>query len=145
MRTLAIALLTFAFALAADNPFVGTWKMDKSKSDFGTDGPKIDTFTIQYVQDGSTLKAIMTVNGTAEPAIAVNGEQHVTGRNRMGATHATPTAKGRMIETIFTKEGKKVGTRRFSLSDDGKVLTATTDAATPNGQKIVWTVVFDRQ
>lgn len=88
----------------------------------------------------------MTVNGTADPAIAVNGEEHViTGRNRMGATHATPTAKGRMIETIFTKDGNKVGTRRFSLSDDGKVLTAVTDAATPNGQQIVWTVVLDKQ
>jgi len=97
------------------------------------------------MHDGATLTAIMTVNGTAEPAIAVNGKEHViTGRNRMGATHATPTLKGRLIETIFKKDGKTVGRRTFALSADGKVLTTVTDATTPDGQKIEWTVVFDK-
>ena len=140
-----LALLMCAIALAADSPFVGTWTMDKAKSSFGAEGPKIDTFTLQYMHDGATLTAIMTVNGTAEPAIAVNGKEHViTGRNRMGATHATPTLKGRLIETIFKKDGKTVGRRTFALSADGKVLTTVTDATTPDGQKIEWTVVFDK-
>jgi hypothetical protein len=63
----------------------------------------------------------------------------------MGATHATPTAKGRMIETIFKRDGKTVGTRAFALSTDGKLLTAGTDATTSDGQKIIWNVVFDKQ
>ena len=146
MRTITMALLTCAFALAADSPFVGTWTMNKAKSDFGPQGPKMESLTIQYVQDGPALQAIMTTNGRPEPGIVIDGKEHVvTGRTRMEATHATATVKGRMIETSFTKDGKTVGTRKYSLSADGKVLTAVTVATTPDGQKVHWNPVFDKQ
>ena len=57
MRTLVIALLTCTFALAADSPFVGTWTINKSKSKLDPNGPKIESLSVQIMQDGPTLKS----------------------------------------------------------------------------------------
>src|SRR5205085_12314984 len=67
MRTLAVAFLTCAFVIAADSPFLGTWTMNKSQSKLDPNGPKYDSLTVQFTQDGPSLKSVVTTNGTAAP------------------------------------------------------------------------------
>ena len=150
MRAMAIALLTCAFALAADSPFVGTWTMNKAKSTFDPNPnlPKLDSITVQFVQDGSILKAMPTVNGTASPEALLDGKEHTvasTGPNPLGATHYVSTVKGKTNVTVFKKDGKTVGTRKASISPDGKTMTAVTEGTLPDGKKLSSTIVLEKQ
>jgi len=148
MRTFAIALLTCAFALAADSPFVGTWKMNKSKSTIDPKGQQYDSLTVQFLQEGSTLKSIPTVNGTVVPATVMDGKEHAVPAgtlSRLGATHYVSTVNGKTIETVFKRDGKIFGTRKTSLSPDGKSSTSVTEATLPDGQKTHTTIVFEKQ
>jgi hypothetical protein len=151
MRTLAITLLTCAFALAADSPFVGNWTMNKAKSRIDPTLPKIDTLSVQVTQAGpAALKAVVTTNGTAAPVADIDGKEHAvtpttTQPNTMGTTHYVSTLKGKTMDTVFKKDGKTVGTRKVSLSADGKTMTAVTDGTLLNGQKVHSSVVLDKQ
>jgi hypothetical protein len=150
MRPLAIALLTCAFALAADNPFVGTWTMNKAKSKLVPNGPQYNSLSVQVMQDGLSLKQIATVNGTAGPALLLDGKEHATTPTSttsrvMGATHYVSTVNGKTIQTVFKKDGKTVGTRKASLSADGRTMTSVTEGTGADGQKFQSTVVFERQ
>ena len=147
MRTLAIALLTCAFALAADSPFVGTWTMNKAKSKLDPNGTQYDSLTVQFMQQGPSLTANITQNGTSFPGVLMDGKEYaIPGTpGAMGATHQVTTSKGRIIETQFKKDGKIVGTRKTSLSADGKLMTSVTDGTTLTGKKIHSVVVFDKQ
>jgi hypothetical protein len=148
MRTLATALLTCAFALAADSPYVGTWTMNSSKSTLDPHLPKIDSLTVRFMQDGPTLKAIATMNGNENPAVLIDGKEQTvatTGPNPMGATHYVATADGTSTVTVFKKDGKTVGTRKSSVSADGKTMTSIMEGTLPDGKKVKSTIVFDKQ
>src|SRR5690349_3903455 len=102
MRAIAVTLLICAFALAADNPFVGTWTMNKSKSKIDPSAPPLDSASSQFMLEGSTLKVIITTNGTAAPAGILDGKEHPMPSGnalRLDATHYTSTVKGKTIET----------------------------------------------
>jgi len=148
MRALALALLACVFALAADSPFVGTWTMNKSKSKIDPNGPALDSVSTEFMQDGATLKVVITTNGAKAPAVVLDGKEHpVTAPNPAGlaATHYASTVKGKTIQTVFTKDGKTVGTRRTSLSPDGKSFTSVTNGTLPDGKKTSSTVVMEKQ
>ena len=151
MRTLAIALLTCSLALAADNPFVGTWTMNKSKSKLVPNAQPFESLTVQYVQDGASLKATITANGTSGRTEVFDGKEHQVTPNRtgtigrMGATHYMSTVNGNTIKTLFKKDGKTVGTRTVTASPDGKMLTGVTEGTFSNGQKFQGTVIFEKQ
>jgi hypothetical protein len=153
MRTLAIALLTCAFALAADSPFVGTWTMNKAKSKPAPGGQTIESLTTQIVQDGPSLKSTSTVNGTTGSPFILDGKEHDVTRSptptrtvgRMGSTHYISTVNGKSIQTVFKKHGKTVGTRKSSLSADGKMMTSVTEGTGADGQRFQSTIVFDKQ
>src|SRR5436190_23744062 len=151
MRTLTIALLTCAFVLAADSAHVGTWTMNKSKSKVATGGQPIESLTVQFVQDGSTLKAIATTNGTAAPAVIADGKEHAataspnSAADRMGSTHYVSTVNGNTVQTVFKKDGKTVGTRKSTVSADGKTRTSVTEGTGSDGKKFKSTLVFDKQ
>ena len=148
MRTIAIALLTCVFALAASSPFVGTWKMNKSKSKIDPRGQQYDSLTVQFLQEGSTLKSIPTVNGTVVPASVMDGKEHAVPAGtptRLGATHYVSTVNGNTIETVFKRDGKIFGTRKTSLSPDGKSATSVTEAMLPDGQKTHTTIILEKQ
>jgi hypothetical protein len=148
MRTLVIALLACAFALAADSPYVGTWTMNKAKSTPDPNMPTLDTLTVQFRQDGPALKAIATTNGNANPEVVIDGKEQpmkTAGPNPLGATHYVATADGKTTTTVFKKDGKTVATRKSSLSPDGKTMTSVMGGTLPDGKKISSTLVFDKQ
>jgi hypothetical protein len=143
--------VTCAFALAADSPYVGKWSINKAESKVDPNGTKIESLTLHYVQDGPTLKYTSTTNGTTAPTIILDGEEHAitptpgSSPNRMGATHYVSTVHGNNIQTVFKKDGKTVGTRKATMSADGKRITSITEGTGGNGQKVQSTLVFDKQ
>src|SRR4051794_35904877 len=114
MRAITIALLTCVVACAADSPFVGTWTMNKAKSQIDPNGPKLESVSSQFSQDGPTLKVIISTNGNTGVPAVLDAKEHAFAANSPGlldATHYTSTVKGKTIQTVFKKDGKTVATR----------------------------------
>ena len=70
LRNAALFVCLFATCLlTADNPFVGTWKVNADKSKLAGAEP-LQNVTVKYEMDGDSLKA--TVDGTNAQGQAVN-------------------------------------------------------------------------
>ena len=118
---LVFVLLTVAGALVAADPFVGTWKVNPSKSKFKTGAaPKEQTVTIS--ESGGDLD--IAVKGTAADGTPIS-------------THYTIPASG--------GSGKVVYTTHATLSKDGKTLTVYSKGKNPAGQTVDGTVTYDKQ
>lgn len=157
-RTLLRAVLTLVafgvalpLALAADNdPVVGTWQLNGSKSKF-TAGPALKSQTRTYTQSGKELTLVIRTTGpdgketTSQTTYELNGKDYpVTG------TADYDSVAGRQLNpntARFTlkKGGKVVGTSSRTLSKDGKTLTVKNKLTTADGAQTQGTLVFDRQ
>jgi len=148
MRRLAMFLLalTFPAALVAGhskNPWVGTWKLNVAKSQYGG-GPGLQSETIVIGADGKVT--VTAVNTGGQPVIwsytySEGREVPITGmenstviekrtRKTMEQTWKMPTA---------SSTGKGV------LSKDGKVLTYTLDGTDTQGHHQHDVLVFEKQ
>jgi len=150
MRRLVFVAALCALAFAGpgpDNRFVGEWELNLSKSKPDAKSPLIKAQTVKYVSDGPTLKGYLTTDGnpSAHPTVYDGQEHEYGGTSAMHATHIIPTAKGRTLETVFKREGKQVGTRKNTLSDDGRTMTVTVEGTTPDGSKLLSVLVFKKQ
>ncbi len=63
----------------------------------------------------------------------------------MHATHIVPFMKGRTHETVFKRDGRKVGIRKNTLSDDGRTMTVTVEGTTPKGDNYRSVLVFEKR
>jgi hypothetical protein len=150
VRRLAFVAAMCAFVLAvpgAANPFVGEWELNVSKSKPDPKSPVVKTQTVKYVSDGTTLKGFLTTDGnpSAHPTVYDGKEHEYGGTSALHATHIIPTAKGSMLETIFKRDGKRVGIRKNTLSADGKIMTVTVEGTTPEGEKYLSVLVFEKK
>lgn len=146
--TLAFCLLTAAVCFA-QNPFMGTWKLNDAKSKFGAGATK--NATVTYEAAGNSIK--VTVDGVDGAGNAVNsvwtgkfdGKAYpVTG----GSTASTRSYRKIGIRTLaFTERaGGKITTfGRIVVSADGKSRTVTATATDASGKKIHSVAVYDKQ
>ena len=140
----AICALSFAGS-GADNPFVGNWELNVSKSKPDPKSPPVQAQTVKYALDGTTLKAFRTTNGNASAhPTGTTGRSQYGGTSALHVTHIIPTSKGKTLETIFKRDGKRVGTRKNTLSADGRTMTVTIEGSTPDGSKYLSVLVFEK-
>jgi hypothetical protein len=112
MRNLfLIALCACGLGAAADAPYVGKWKMNVAKSDFGES-------TIAYEQmPGGELKT--TMDGQSY-TFKTDGKDNMT---PWGMTVAWKAVDAKTWETTEKTNGKVTSTSTLKLSEDGKMLT----------------------
>jgi hypothetical protein len=146
MRTILATLLLAATAFAAD-PFLGSWKLNPAKSKF----------------DGEVAPAELTVNWSASPALRVSG-QGVSAEGRQIRYQYDPIYDGKeyppkgnwgwdtvtnkqidghVREDTYRKDGRVIRVERRTVSADGKTMTYSIRAESPQGPKTS-TMVFDR-
>jgi hypothetical protein len=151
-----IALLTVFLAiaaslLAAEDPFIGTWALNKEKSKFDP-GPMPQNITHTYQaweKDGMKIKTV---------TVGTNGKESVREYTEKfdGKEYVEPNDAGRDHVSIkrvnaYRQEGvgtlKGVVTGRFSrqISPDGKTMTIETVGLTPDGRQKHDIRVFDKQ
>jgi hypothetical protein len=151
LRNAALAICIFGLALmAAENPFVGTWKenMDKSKLS-GAEG--LANVTVTYEMDGDTFKA--SVEGTDPQGQAASftyeGKLDGTPGTVTGATTFDAISLQRVsshsIKVTGKKDGKVAYTDRRVVSQDGKTLTISRSGTDSKGKTYHSTMVFDKQ
>lgn len=155
---IALALLTINSGLLAaqSDPFVGTWKLNLSKSKYNNpaQAPKSLTRFTEAIENGVKVRNEMVA---ADGSTVVYGwtltydgtDSPITGAGGMpgnGAdTIATKRINSHTTEATNKKAGKVVNTARSVVSKDGKVMTITLKGTDINGKPRIIINVFEKQ
>ena len=141
--------LCLTAACFAEDPNVGTWKLNQAKSKIAAGTPKNDTVT--YATEGDQIK--VTIDGTDADGKPTHNEwtgkfdgkdYPVTGSTTEDS-RAVKKVNDRTLTISLKKDGKVVGTGRIVLAADGKSRTVTTTRTGAGGKKIVSHAVYDKQ
>lgn len=149
----AMSLSLFVFILCAailraqpTDPFVGTWKLNLTKSTYVTPLPKSMTITFALAERGWTV----TVD-----AIGPDGQPQKWGYTSVFDGSESPVSGNPAIDTVvartragtveYLKAGKVISTTTSVMSDDGKTLTVTIKFADAQGKEFTNVAVYDRQ
>jgi hypothetical protein len=149
---LALAAVVCVPAFAQDNPLVGTWKLDVTKSKFDPGpAPRSLTRTVETQADGVkyTFDGIaadgnpmaygfsVQFNGTDNPISgSIPSGADTISAKRVDSNHYVATLK---------KGDKVIGTSRVMVSKDGKVTTVDSTGTTAAGAKTHDVQVYDKQ
>ena len=147
-----ICLLTFAvlFAaasacVAADDPNMGTWKLNEAKSKYSPGAAK--NTSVVYEAAGDSIK--VTVDGVAADGKPTHNEWTGKFDGKDYPLTGDPTADTRSYKKIDTrtmeltnkKGGKPVVTGKITVSADGKSRTVAVSGTDASGKKVTRTAV----
>jgi len=131
-KLLVLTCLVAPLLSAADDPFVGKWKLNPDKSTL-TDEMKVEAL-------GGNKYALDLGGGTPETVVADGTDQP----GIMGTTLAV-TAQGPNAWTVVRKrDGRTLVTGDWKLSDDGKTLTDHFTANQADGSTFRLDYVYER-
>ena len=143
-------LVSVSTALAADN-WLGTWKLDVTKSKF-VPGPPPQSMTIRFESAaGGAIKFTGDgVNGEGKPThleytAPFDGTDIAWTGNANADTAAPRRIDANRYENVWKKDGKTVVTVSVTVSSDGKTLTVIQRGKDAKGQVMDMTEVFERQ
>ena len=148
----ALAIFLQGLSVAQTDPFVGTWKLNTSKSQFapgqekksetrmvvtGPTGMKISVDRVN--RDGTTQEYEYTANldGKSYPIVG----QGPYGADSMATNLSTPDT----IQATLKKAGKLVATSTSVVSGNGRVLTITTKGSDTGGKQFTNVSVYDKE
>jgi len=126
--TLASFMILTLPCMAQDNPWNGSWKMDRSTLQY--DGP---TVSIATDIGGYTV----TRGGKASPRVVCDGKPNAP----VNGTTTTCTKVGAGYALVNTRDGKQVSKVKVEISPDGNTMTRIADIAPPDGSPYTMTFV----
>ena len=134
---------------SADDPNMGTWKLNEAKSKFGAGATK--NHTVVYEAAGDDTK--VTVDGTDGSGAAVHSEWTGKFNGRYYAVTGSPTSDKRSYARVNShtlkfreaKQGKVVLTGTITVSRNGKTRTVTTTGKNAKGKWVTNRAVYDKQ
>lgn len=154
IRTIVLMMMLpcmfgLAASFAAENPNMGTWKLNEAKSTFTPEATK--NTTVVYEAAGDSVK--VTTDGTSGAGQPVHTEwtgkfdgkdYPVTGS--ADADSREYTQVNAHTTTFANKKGGKVTlSGKIVVAADGKSRTVTVSGTDPSGKKITSTAVYDKQ
>ena len=147
--TFILCLAAGALCLAADDPMMGTWKLNEAKSKFAPGRPK--NHTVVYEATGDNVK--ITVDGNDKDGKATHNEWTGKFDGKDYAVTGDPTSDmrsykkigDRVMKITVKKDGKVTVTGRVVVSADGKSRIVTTGEAGPEGKSPKNRAVYDKQ
>ena len=147
---LTLALCFFGAAVCfADDPQMGTWKLNEAKSKFAPGVPKLHT--VVYETAGDNVK--VTVDGTDKDGKSTHNEwtgkfdgkdYPVTGDPTSDMRSYTKVGD-RVLRFTVKKDGKITVTGRILVLADGKSRVVTASEAGPEGKSSRNRAVYDKQ
>ena len=147
---LILALCFFGAAMCfANDPQMGTWKLNEAKSKFAPGVPK--NHTVVYEVSGDNVK--VTVDGTDKDGKSTHNEWTGKFDGKDYAVTGDPTSDmrsyqkvgDRVLKMTVKKDGKVTATGRIIVSADGKsrVVSTSEPGAKSNGPRN--RAVYDKQ
>ena len=151
LRTIALTVVAVCFVslcFAAENPNMGTWKLNEAKSKFGPGAPKNNT--VVYAAVGDSVK--VTVDGVDGKGNPTHNEWTGKFDGKDYAVTGDPSSDMRSykkidehnLELTVKKDGKVTMTGRVTVAADGKSRTVT-GTTTDSGKKREVISVYDKQ
>jgi hypothetical protein len=139
--------LTLCFA--ADNPQMGTWKLNEAKSKIAPGAPKNTTVVVEPAGD----KIKVTVDGVDADGKPTHNEWTGKFDGKDYPVTGDPTSDvrsykkidDRTLELTIKKDGKTTISGRIVVPADGKTRTVAINRTDSAGKKTKSTVVYDKQ
>lgn len=158
MKKIALLILTLGcfMALSAQgtqsttDPWVGTWRLDASQSQFQTPAPKDETVQIESVNQGPFRYTISGSDAQGKPLLESfdgksDGQSYPISVNGYEGGHMSLT---RVSDREYTGQGTLADgtpvTERITLSSDGRTITVQSQGKSNQGS-FTNTVVFVKQ
>jgi len=151
-KTTLFALLISAAAaslcFAGDDAFMGTWKLNESKSQIPANTPHNNT--VVYAQSGDEVT--ITVDGVDGAGKAVHqvwtgrfdGKDYAAKGAPNHAMRAYTKVDSNTLTYTLMKDGKKVGHGKVVVAGDGKSRTVNETIPNADGKLVDGTYVFDK-
>src|SRR5438445_12656530 len=151
-RTILFTLLLCfvgAGVCLADDPMIGTWKLNEAKSKIGAGSPK--NSTVIYEAAGDSVK--VTTDGTdgdGKPSHnewtgKYDGKDYPVTGDPNTDTRALKKVSDHKFDLTGKKDGKAVVNGTIVISADGKTRTVSTSSTDAKGNKVKTTSVYDKQ
>jgi hypothetical protein len=147
---LTLVLCFFGAALCfADDPQMGTWKLNEAKSKFAPGVPK--NHTVVYETAGDNVK--ITVDGTDKDGKSTHNEWTGKFDGKDYPVTGDPTSDmrsyqkvgDRVLKMTIKKDGKVTITGRIIVSADGKSRIVSTSEPGAKGKSPTNRAVYDKQ
>lgn len=151
-RKTVLTVLTLFAGLtlcAAQNPHLGTWKLNEAKSKITPGTQK--NLTVTYEAVGDNIKATLDgVDAQGKPTHnewtgKFDGKDYPVTGDSTSDMRSYKKINDRTLEATAKKDGKVTLTARIAISADGKSRTLTTHSTDSSGKKIVNTAMYDKQ
>ena len=148
LLTLIVCLLA-GVLYAADNPNMGTWKLNDAKSKIPAGVPK--NTSVVYAPEGDQIKVTTDgVDGKGNPAHGewvgkFDGKDYpVTGSADVDTRSYKPEGERKLVLTN-KKGGKVTATGTIEVARDGKSRTVDLESTNSDGKKMKSKAVYDKQ
>ena len=147
--TLALSFFAGATCFAADDPQIGTWKLNEAKSKLTRDAGK--NTTVVYDVTGDQVKVV--IDGTDKDGKPTHNEwtgkfdgkdYAVTGDPKSDMRAYKKTDDHTLAFTV-KKDGKTTATGRIVVAADGKSRMVTAKGADEEGKKSKDKAAYDKQ
>jgi len=150
-KTIGLGVLLSIAAAAmcfANNPTLGTWKLDESKSTFG-DGAGKSTLVV-WEKVGDQQKC--TVDGTDADGKKthsvwtgkLDGKDYPVTGDAQSDMRSFKKNGEKTIDMVSKKDGKVVGDGSIVVAADGKTRTVTSNMTNAKGEKVTSTLAYDK-
>ena len=146
---LAMVLCVSASTVAAaQDPFNGTWHLNKAKSQFDP-GPGPEKATTTIKTDGTTWTATSSSSYEGKLletsyTVKLDGTPAPLKGSPVADMISVRKVDDRNVEQKTMKDGKTVSEIRVTVSADGKTGTVTGTGMTPKGEKTKFTAVYEK-
>ena len=133
VQMLLVAFLTATSLRAADNPFVGKWKLNGSKSRLPDEMKikKVGGNKYAFAFEGGGYAETIVADGTDQPGV-------------FGTTFCVTVEGPNSWKVVRKTDGKVLLTANWKLSEDGKTLDDDFTLIQPNGSKFNVYYVYQR-
>jgi hypothetical protein len=141
----AVAMVCFA----AENPNMGTWKLNEAKSKIAPGAQK--NTTVVYAAAGDNIHVTVDgVDAAGKPAHnewtgKFDGKDYAVTGDPASDMRSYKQVNANTLSLTAKKGGKVTLTGTITVSADGKTRTVTTTATDAAGKKTTSTAVYDKQ
>jgi len=148
MLTIALCIVGVA-ASFAENPNMGTWKLNEAKSKLAA-GMTKNTSVVYTAEDDSIKVTTDGVDGAGKPLHTewtgkFDGKDYPLTGDPTADSRSYHQVNDRVLTLANKKGGKAVTTGKIVVSADGKTRTLTVSATDAAGKKVSSTAVYDKQ
>ena len=153
VTVIAVVTLVLAASAQAQDPWLGTWKLnlDKSKYEPASGAPKSQTVKQEAVAGGGMKSTVDGVDAQGKPlhtevTTMFDGKStDVKGAPDANTTRVYKRIDTRTYEFVASVAGKGTVTSRSVVAADGKSRTVTTTGKNAQGQSVNNVVVYEKQ